>query len=70
MTEAAVPRCTSIPREYGKRYLSRLMQYHSGAANVKANSLKIKIFEFDMELASLMYTLRFILIDFGNCCPH
>ena len=40
------------------------------AEHLKANSLKFKIFEFDMAISSLTYVLQFILIDFNDNHPH
>ena len=40
------------------------------AEHLKANSLKSKIFEFDMTTSSITYVLQFILIDFNDNHPH
>ena len=40
------------------------------AEHLKANSLKSKIFEFDMAISSITYVLQFILIDFNDNHTH
>ena len=44
--------------------------YNAEAEYLKANSLKSKIFGFDMAISSILYVLQFILIDFNDNHPH